>query len=293
MTALYSPRVGEVLVTLMIRRGEVSQADTFEDRLFFLPESLVRDHHRTDIGGGLRWSLSDGAYVDLAGEYRHTRIEESFSTPLDSTYYAERVSNQTYSLRSRAFLKVSPRSALIPMAEIILADSPLPISELGKVSTIEGHLLRAGCGWNYFPDTDKFLLMTLEYRHGKIEYDNRLKYSYPYYTAYAEEWSSFNAGVGVETRFLSWLTLLGSFNYEYSDWRRPWMTSGGVLVPFDDGHVWGADLRANLGVGVHLGRFDLDLALTNDYPRNISGFIGHESFLDRTNWLAATVRAGF
>ncbi len=293
ITAMYSRSVRGVLATLVIRRGTFSQTDQYVGRPYFLPNSMVRDHRRTDIGGGVRWDLTDAAYVDLAGEFRDTRIDESFSSPVDSTYDAERVSSTTFNLRSRVFLKVGARSALIPMAEIILANSPLPVSDLGIIQSVEGHLLRLGCGWNYFPDTDKLLLMSMEYRRGKSEFNSRNNVAYPYFNSWAEEWSSFNTSIGVETRFLSWLTLRGSFNYEYFDWRKPWRTNGGILLSSDDLHSWAADLSANLGIGVHLGRYDLDVALSNDYPRIPSGYLNHQSFQDPDSWLTATLKIEF
>jgi hypothetical protein len=291
ITAMVSRSVGPVAATVVVRRGSISESTSIDrEAVVHLPYKYDRDQSRIDIGAGVRWDVSESAYTDLAGEFRHSRIDESRTTTAEDVIGDDRHSSGSVDLRSRTFIQLGQKTAWIPVAEIILADTPLPAPMFGLVPELNGHRVRIGCGLNYFPDTDKFLMMSMEYRGGSNEYIRR---DDDFALTWSRDWSAFVSGVGVETRFLSWATIRASVNYQYISISESWQEPADPASTAYEDHADYVDLMANLGLGIHLGRFDLDLALTNDYPSTPAGYLGDHAISDADNWLTATVRALF
>lgn len=292
VTALYSRTVGPVSAAFVFRRGSLSESSSVEfDSLVDVPSNFDRDQSRTDIGAGLRWDLSESAYTDLAGEFKLSRIEETRTTTAGDVDSDVRRSSGTFNLRSRTFIQTGPRTTLVPVAEFMLADVPYPAPMFGPVPELNGYRVRIGCGLNYFPDTDKLLMTNLEYRRGSTEYIRKDEYGYA--LAWTRDWDSFLAGLGVETRFLSWVTLRASVNYEYIRISQSGLEPYTLLHEEFAEHDDFVELTTNLGAGVHLGKFDVDLALTENYPGTPAGYVGVHLIPDADNWLTATLRAEF
>ncbi|MBU8870045.1 MAG: hypothetical protein KOO60_04110 [Gemmatimonadales bacterium] len=291
VTALFCRPLGVVSTTLVFRRATSATTHTLAGIQIDDPVALDVDHSRTEFGGGVRLDLSASAYLDLAGEFRHSIIREAQTTLAGLLSDNERCSTGSFNLRSRAFLQLGPKAALVPVTEIIVSDEPLPFRLGANTESMAGHLVRIGCGLNYYPDTDKLLLLSLDYLNGRNEFTNIM--SDANRLTWARDWNSFTLGLGAETRFLSWLTFRGSFSYEHLSRSEAWLNEvifSGQLHEMDQDSD---TLRAYLGAGLHVGSFDLDLALSENFPRTPAGYLGHELFPDDNNWLTATLRREF
>ena len=152
-------------------------------------------------------------------------------------------------------------------------------------------MVRIGCGLNYYPDTDRFLLATVEYRHLESEFFMELDDA----RLFTQNWNSdiFHCGLGAETRFLSWMTLRASCSWEYLYFTESFENPENIEGNPEDGNSESAYLHINLGTGLHFGRYNVDLALTNKFPTTPAGFVGYADFQDDRNWLTATLRAEF
>ena len=291
VTALYSRRFGAVAATILFRHGAASELQTLtddsDDPVFYLDG----DHAQTEIGAGIRMDLSPTAYLDLAGEVVRTRIREQSIIEDGAFPEEERESWNSVRIRSRVFMRLGDVAALVPVAEFCRTDTPLPASFIFPPPTQKEHVVRLGCGLDYFPDTDRFLYSSLEYIGGSSDLflgpeDDRL-----FTQSWA--WHSALSHLGMETRLLAWMTLRASVTWEYRHFAEEWEDGEHAAGSPEDWDSDGFLLYSNLGAGLHLGRCDLDLALTNRFPEWQAGYLGRDRFRDDEHWITATLRAAF
>lgn len=277
-SVMWSRRVGSVQPTVMVRHGSDEDEDAPAPGSF---PSLRRrwDRARTEFGLGLRWDLADGAYLDLAGELRRHREQTTVSDSVLTVIGTENTGSGSFGLRSRVFLRLGEATALVPVLAFLHEDRPLnapsPIEDL----SLDGRQVKVGVGLNWYPDPDHFLVASLDY----IDADSDNLVAEPGREPEVQSsrrWQSLSLTAGFETRFRYWLTFRGSFRYEPVDLN----TS---LAPATDKF---ATFMVNLGAAIQLGKYDLDLALTDQEPRSVAGYYGHSLFGNSATWLTLSAR---
>ena len=245
------------------------------------PARSVEKRSRQDFGLGLRGDLSDGAYLDLAGEIRRTSEELTFPAEPDSPLAQDLDSDACFAVRGRLFLQLGQRTALVPLVEFVSEDRPIQPPSSGLIQGIDGRLWRLGCGIDFFPDTDHFLFAAGEWDNGRTDYSFSRYDGTPLYS-WIHDWNAFSCRVGWESRFLPWLTLRSAAGYRW--------TRGDGNAPEWIPDLDSDDLFFTLGTGIHLGRFDLDAALSDQEPRPYSGDWGLSSRVYRQTHLSVSLR---
>lgn len=279
-TALWSRRFGPMQPTLMVRHGTDAGGTPVGSGVN--PAVLKWDRARTEFGLGARWDLAAGAYLDLAGEVRRHREQTSAADSVLSVTGAELASTASYGLRARAFVQLGPTFALVPGVEYVREDRPLPSASPIDQLSLDGNLVKVGTGLNWYPDPDHFLVVAVDYLHGDADHLRSLPGAAPA-LEYARQWDSLSLTAGFETRFNFWLTFRGSFRYEPVSRQD---TSATAEADF-------ATFMVNLGATVALAEYTLDVSLTDQEPRSVTGYHGHSLFGNPGTWLSLSLRRGF
>lgn len=280
-TAMWTRRFGAVQPTLMVRHGSATGEAV---QTSGGPGAVVRswERSRTEFGLGLRWDLAAGAYLDLAGEVRDHSEQTTATESQIVVVGREWTSRSSIGLRSRAFLRLNPTLALVPLLEYVNEDRPVAAPSPLTGRRLDGQSLKIGSALNWYPDPDHLLILGLDFLHGTRKILEVSDNTPPSVYA-AQQWDSLSLTVGFETRFQYWLTFRGSFRYE-------------PVAVADDGIGQPADFTTfmvNLGAAIQLGDYDLDLALTDQEPRSVAGYYGHSLFGNPATWVAVTARRTF
>jgi len=277
-SAMWSRRFASVQPTVMIRHGSDTGENSPAPNNF---SSLRRqwDRARTEFGLGVRWDMSDGAYLDLAGELRRHSEQTTVSDSVLTVTGTENNSSGSFGLRSRVFVRLGETTALVPVLAFLREDRPLnspsPVDDL----SVDGQQVKVGVGLNWYPDPDHFLVVGLDYLHADLDNLVAEPGGEPEVQS-SRRWHSLSLTAGFEARFRYWLTFRGSFRYEPVD-----LTTS--LAPETEDF---ATFMVNLGAAIQLGSYDLDLALTDQEPRSVAGYYGHSLFGNPATWLTASLR---
>ncbi len=286
-TAMWSRRFGRLQPALMYRHG----ADSGEDAV--VPGASATAHRswdraRTEWGGGLRWDISDGAYLDLAGELRRHREQVTLTDTTmaaagaDDSIDSSNSSHGSYGLRARAFVRLSPTTALVPTLEFVRDDRVLPAPLPLQDPSLDGHLFKVGAGLNWYPDADHLLVVGLDYVTADVDH----LAAPPDGPATVDEtrtWDSLAWTLGFESRFQYWLTFRGSVRYEPVRFGNDTGTGEADFAAF----------RVNLGAAIQVADYDLDLAVTDQEPRSVAGYYGHSLLGNPATWLTISLRRTF
>lgn len=279
-SAMYARQAGPVQIGVMYRGGSAKN-EGFNLALF--DEAVIKSK-LNQLGLGLRMDLSEGAYLDLAGEIRSTREEFLAYGSSESEFSQSLDSASDYSVRGRLFLKLGDRSALVPLVEYHAEDRPVQPQGVGYFPAVDGHLFRLGCGYNFFPDTDHFFFAAAEWDNGSTRYSSSgfLGEAIP---AWTNGWNTYSLLVGWESRFLPWMTLRSSVGYDLGrgSGHPPVPIEGQPSLDYDDLHF-------TLGAGFHLGEFDLDAALSEQEPFPFYGDWGLTYRTYQTTYLSVALR---
>lgn len=276
--AMWTRKFGSIQPTLMFRHGSDNDESSVNEQVAAAP---VRswDRSRTEYGLGLRWDLSAGAYLDLAGELREHHEQTTVADEFLTVPGPEFTSSSSFGLRSRAFVRLTPSLALVPLVEFLHEDrptaSPSPIVATG----LQGQLLKIGTGLNWYPDPDHFMIVGMDYIHGDVDYVETPLDSDPV-TVDTRRWDSFSITMGFESRFQYWLTFRGSIRYEPVN-----LDQVPGTTPEDF-----ATFMVNLGAAAQLGDYDLDLAITDQEPRSVAGYYGNSLQGNTGTWLTMSLR---
>ena len=277
---MYSRPVGKAQLGLVYRQGS-GEKEAGEPGAF---EGTSRKSSVREFGVGLRVDLAESAYLDLAGEIRRTGEEFVSGGDPSSHLSADLESTQGLALRARLFLRLGERTALVPLVGYTAENRPVQPQSPGYFPGIDGHLLRLGCGLNFFPDTDHFLFASGQWDHGSTgySYEGDLGSTVDPWT---HDWDSFSLLAGWESRFQPWLTLRSSVGYRLArgDGAPPDLLTTDSGLDYDD-------LTYTLGAGFHLGSWDLDAALTGQEPFPFFGDWGLTFRGYRTTYLSVALR---
>jgi len=277
-SAMWSRRFDRLQPTLVYRHT----ADSGEEAA--MPASVRHswDRARTELGAGLRWDLSDGAYLDLAGEVCHHREQTSVSDSVITIPGSEHKTTGSFGLRARAFVRLSQAVALVPVLDFLRDDRALPAPSPIRTLGVDGHLFKFGTGLNWYPDPDHFLILGLDYLHADEDF-LATPPDGPTVVESTRVWDSFSFTLGFESRFRYWLTFRGSLRYE--------------PVNFGDRTSTGeedfATFMVNLGAAIQLADYDLDMAVTDQEPTSVTGYYGHSLFENPATWVTVSLRRAF
>lgn len=287
ITLLYARSLGFGDGSLYIRHTSDQVAITIAQ----WPETYVYslEQSRTDLGGGLRMDLSESAYLDVSGEIRRTSHHHirSGSTELDDT--GELVSWNNWGLRTRAFVRLSERLVLVPLAEYLREDHANGSLWSTPPYNQDGHLWRVGTGLNFFSDTDHMLLASVDYQDGQLDNATLTAWDDPE-LRWGEDRQVLAFVLGFEARLKSWLSFRAASGYQHykiDRYESPSNVAAGPLevIDNDSDHI-----PMSLGLGFHLQDIDLDLTLTDRQPLPLANFLYDPDQLDQSTWLSLAMR---
>lgn len=156
-TAMAARRFGDLLAGLRYRRV----GRTWDD-----PLAGSWNAERRELGAGVRVPLGSAGFLDLAGEIRGLSSDlTSVASPTATPFVLPEDSWGNPGLRARAFLPLGPSSVLVPVLEYAEESGSTFAAEDGALqpATFSARLTRTGLGFNFFPDLDTMLLVSVEY----------------------------------------------------------------------------------------------------------------------------------
>ncbi len=243
-TMMYGRKIGPLQIGLALRTGSLER-DVAVDTIGSVP-SAHREFSRTTLSFGIRTDLSATSYLDVAADVRRLNWVEA-----ESSIQELPDSWNNFNIRTRAFFSAGPNIALVPALEYWSEDySALVDWSAYATPSRNKKMLRLGCGLNYFPHSDNFMLLSADYRRFKDDREEFPQIAY-------NQVHLFQLLMATETRWNHWLTLRGSVGCQYS--RFPTDLDGYENI--DD-----SAFPISVGAGLHLGEFDMDLAMTSHEP---------------------------
>ncbi len=224
-------------------------------------------------GAGLRWSLSERLYADLAGEVINTQF--GYQDNGREILFDGGSTWESFGVRARAFWGPDERVALVPLFEHLEQHRPTYSLDLEDVADLDSRLTRVGLGVNLLLDADNLLVFSAEYRDVESDqigpgnlgalYDQSLEDHY-----------SVGVRFGVESRVLSWLTGRAAARYlrfQGTVLQRRFPVEGVTDPALRYDFDVRADVALSLGLALHLGRFEADFVVNDDAPFNLGGLV--------------------
>jgi hypothetical protein len=217
-----------------------------------------------DFGLGIRWDLSDGLYLDLAGNRKHVSIDYYDSEHFIA--YDGAHGWDSFGLRGRLFHGLTDQVAAVYRLDWVRDVRLLVDPDLADLAKQDADNLAAGVGLNYLPDPDNLLVLSVDYR--RLEDIRRARN--PFYAAFersVRDWWRLDVRCGLESRLLPWLTLRAAASY-----RRTVDEATLTYRWSEDFLEWEYDYRITvetpvvLGLGLHFGPFDADLVFNDTTP---------------------------
>ena len=277
---LYARRQGRVKIGLALRYGD-REWTTAIDTVAGGPLTH-RKFTRTTIGLGLRADLSADSFLDVACDVH--RLHWLDLGPIYEGIQSD--SWQNVSLRARSYLSVSSDLALVPAVEYWTEDHVVPLDWSNLALNRRNTLARLGCGLSYTPDDQELILVSADYRSFSEEETVAV---YGTGVTQKQSFRQINLALAVERRYLSWLTLRAGTGFQHYevDPRTP-----GAAIIDDSAFVH------SVGAGLHLGRIDVDVALTSQEPGRLAPNWDAAYSNDRTAqaegaWFSAVLRSTF
>lgn len=165
------------------------------------------DHH---YGLGLRLGSGGDSCVDIAAEVINHRTES-----LDAIHHLlPRDEWTSFGFRSRAFLKVSETTTLVPMLDHLTDRNAVYAVAIAGPADREAALTQLGVGFQVRRTDASLLLVSAEYRGGHEDLDRLVEESVDaaWDTSRREFWQ-IRGRLGVESSALAWLTLRAAVQY--------------------------------------------------------------------------------
>lgn len=275
---MYGVDIKGVAATLIYRSGSDNRSET--DGL----ATWTWDRSRHDLGLGFRFDLSDGAYLDVAGEFRAADEDIALSPlPIDPPPAISTPSHSlfdSWNLRARAFIRLGESTALVPVVEVFRDDRPAFVVSPFHQRHIDGRDLMLGAGLNWYPDPDHLLVLSANYSGGEVD-DIYYGLDPGQPAIIHAEWNALRARLALESVFLSWVTVRTGLVYDLRS-----ETLHGVDETF-------AGLNLAGGVALHAGDWDFDLSVNDGEPRAFSGYLGPYNRSSYGTWLQMSLRRQF
>ena len=249
----------------------------------------VREADAGTYGLGLRWELGERTYVDAAGDF--TRRRASWYRREGSSYDSG-VNDDSYGWRLRGFHELSPGVVLAPWFSLAHDEGPGHTGEVWYWGDVEDlfttyrELKTGGLALNLLPDGDTFVVLSAAV--SRLYQDHTDPFpgegSAPAFHGVARR--SVRFGVGAERRLLGWLTLRAGAWKEVSDTdvETPMSTLAGIKED---------DMDLSVGLGLHLGGFDLDAVFADDAPFNAGSLLTNAGETASSTWSSLTLQFQF
>ncbi len=230
------------------------------------------------LGVGARCDLGPRTYLDAAGEWRRSRLEyldRAARLDLAETGWG------SFGLRARVFHELGGAIALVPAASYLRDDRAGLIPGEDLPGRLDAWTTRLGLGVNVFPGGDVMGVGSVEWRRGAERWRlttlaGDADWSY-------EKFDVLVARLGVEGRLRSWLTLRAGVVSAPSagDWPRP--ANFGLA----------RDFELTLGLGLHLGSLDADLAFADEAPFNLGSIVTNAGGEQRSSFTSVSLAYAF
>jgi hypothetical protein len=223
-------------------------------------ESAEYKHAYTTFGAGLRFDLGEKAYMDVAADLSLASYKEEETSYGDINQDA----NKMYGFRARMFYEWNETITWVPYFNFRMFDFNLKADEEG---------------FDYYGDKGMFLDFGLG-ANIKVNEDNLLLFAIEPYSYAKREPSDLPSGVsadltmkvmprfilGLESDVKDWLTFRAGAKKELTNWKMSYEETGEgkasveyTYAPFD----------FYMGLGFHVGDFDIDLLLNNEVPMHL------------------------
>ena len=250
---------------------------------------------RTDLELGLRFDAAETLYLDLAGEVRRYGQANRTDGPLGDWSSGDRVAWGNIGLRGRAFYGLGDRTALVPVVEYLHEDRPASNDLAYTSQDLSGHLWRCGVGLNFLPDLDSLVFLQAEALTSEVNLQRDVHEPALEARSYHRRtWRSYNVILGWEKRFQSWLTVRASTGYRFvEDEVADWAADPGGATPAAT--TRSKRIPLSVGLGGHLGAWDLNLAVTSERPLTSPLTLPTDFFIDQgsATWVAVTLSSRF
>lgn len=275
--ALWGLRRGAVSVGLHYRYGTDAWTAPYLQQ--------IRDSEVGAYGLGLRWEVGRRTVMDVAGELirRRTSWYRELQGSLDPG-----MNHDSYAWRLRAFHELSAGVVVVPwfsvehdegldgMGEIWYWE---PVSDLFESYR---ELSSGGLALNLLPDGDTFVVASVTV--SQLYQDHGTPFPGEGGAPAYHEVDRLNVRlrVGAERRVLGWLTVRAGA------WKD--MNTTDVSTPLVDLRgLKGDDMDLSVGLGVHLGRFDLDAVFADDAPFNVGSVLTNAGESASSTWARMSV----
>lgn len=264
---------------LQYARGNRTRADN-ENFSWF-------ENTRTLLSAGLRRELAPRTWVDLACE--GTATGDYVTIGFDPVVFDDR-GMDSFGLRWRLFHGLSEDLALVPcvvweralnyervdedwFGRSLFGGIDYPFDQRGIHYLNDTSTFRGGLGLLLLPDPDRMLQASVSWSRVERELSDPAEGAAAELLRQDVSSTELTVRLGGEARVLHWLTVRGGA------WKT--MSTSDVASRWNDPVIWSSayrdfrddDMDASLGIGVHLGDFDADLALADGAPFELGGLL--------------------
>ncbi len=218
-----------------------------------------RGETRKEYGVGFRFDLGPEAYMDVAGEIVHIDPSVPVIDPLPNPEIDDD-ETANYYVRVRAFVGLSRNVVLVPVTEVSMEDR---YGSPDQETWTDRHW-RLGAALTWLPDPDRLFLLSVDYQGNSAP--RGLPVAAPDVLAVRG---------AIETRLNAFLSLRAATGWE---------------DPRDDARP---RVPVSLGLALHAGSWDLDLAWSSEPPLTPTG--GRRSWREDGDgtWMSAALGFAF
>ncbi len=270
ISGIYAHRLGSLTAALHFRHARDTRG--FPAHLGLDSQSVTTT--RNDLGAGVRWSPGHNILLDLDGEVRG--VNQDFPAQTSAYPEGDFDSWDSFNLRTRAFIGINDRLALVALAEHISDNVTLITSGDEGLAPfpVDRTLVHLGMGLNFFPDPDNMLVLSSEF----LTATDNAGYDEPFANPAGQLIDhALVLRLAFETRLNPWLTARASAGLET-------ISSGNI----DTDHI-----PLAMGLSAYAARIALDLAVSDRLPRTISRLALSEEVDESATWLTVNLRYAF
>lgn len=230
------------------------------------PTDATTDNHTayTTLNAGVRFDIGDNMYMDIAFDYSWAQYKREYSTTTPPVSYdRQQDKNKKYAFRARAFHEWKENFVFVPYFmyqsfDFMLKSDESPYNHYGDKATN----FVFGLGANITVNEDNLIVFALDL------YDdwNRKPSENPEDQSYEEKSTAFpRFYLGLESDVTDWLTFRAGGNHELVRTESKCKTGPD---PEDSRTTiqTGSDFDMYLGLGFHVGDFDIDCVLNPSVP---------------------------
>lgn len=223
-------------------------------------ESAEYKYAYTTFGAGLRFDLGEKAYMDVAADLSLASYKEEETIYGDINHDA----NKMYGVRGRMFYEWNETITWVPYFNFRMFDFSLKADEEGFTNYGDkGFFFDFGLGANIKVNEDNLLLFAIE----PNSFAKREPSEPPSgVSADITTWVRPRFILGLESDVKDWLTFRAGARKELTSWKLAAEVEGEGKASVEYTY---APFNFYMGLGFHLGDFDIDLLLNNEVPMHL------------------------